>query len=337
MRGRAASLRTRLEGRDALVDAIRETNASVDSRTIADWLVKQAHGWLAAPSWTVVAHDHNGHLNVLAEAGLPPQLGPSLWSAANWVMRHGDEFYAANLAVDARSRPGAVGTAVAFPLICRGRTIGALVGLDPVPSTTAPALGPLLVAALRTVLSPVGIAIDNALALQKAQAASVTDDLTRLFNSRHLTNVLSRETKRALRTGRPLSLLFVDLDGFKQINDCHGHLVGSKALTEVAAIARRCARETDIVARFGGDEFAFVLPDTSADGALAVAVRIAERIRRFRFLADEGLDVRLTCSIGVATLPGAAGSGDDLLRASDRAMYRVKADGKDGIHVAGVE
>ena len=113
-------------------------------------------------------------------------------------------------------------------MICRHKTVGALVGLDPDPSTAAPALGAALVAAACTVLEPAAIALDNATALQKAEALSVTDDLTRLYNSRYLNQALRRETKRPAR-GRPLSLLFLDLDGFKMVNDNHGHLAGSKA------------------------------------------------------------------------------------------------------------
>ncbi len=249
-------------------------------------------------------------------------------------MRHGVELFARNLAEDSRAAAGAAGTALAFPLICRNRTVGVLIGLDPTPSAGAPALGASVVLALRAVLEPPAIALDNALALQKAEALSVTDDLTRLYNSRYLNLVLRRETKRASRSGRPLSLLFLDLDGFKMVNDSHGHLAGSQALVEAAAIIRSCARETDVVARFGGDEFALVLPDTGRDGATSVAARIRERISAARFLTSDGLDVHLTASIGVATLPDAAASAEELLRAADMAMYQVKAIGKDGIHIA---
>src|SRR5262249_28118461 len=160
---------------------------------------------------------------------------------------------------------------------------------------------------------------------QKAEALSVTDDLTRLYNSRYLNQVLRKETKRAARSRHPLSLLFVDLDGFKQVNDTHGHLAGSKALVEVAAILRGCARETDVVPRYGGDDFAVILPDTGREGAMAVASRIRERLSSWCFLGSQGLSVHLTASIGVATLPDVAASTEELIRAADRAMYRVKA------------
>jgi diguanylate cyclase (GGDEF)-like protein len=328
------TLRGRLDHRDAIIDAVREANATLDPRRVGEWLVRQAHNWIPAPCWAVIAHDVNGQLNVLADVGLTPSLGPSLWSCANWVMQHGVELFSHDLGQDSRAMAGAAGTALAFPLVCRSRTVGVLVGLDPMASTSSPAPGPSLVLALRAVLEPPAIALDNAMALQKAEALSVTDDLTRLYNSRYLNQVLRRETKRASRSGRPLSLLFLDLDGFKTVNDSHGHLAGSKTLVEAAAIIRSCARETDVVARFGGDEFALILPDTGREGAVSVATRIRERVGGTRFLSSDGLDVHLTASIGVATLPDVAASAEELLQAADMAMYRVKAAGKDGIHIA---
>ena len=211
---------------------------TLDPRKVAEWLVRQAQEWIPAPCWVVIAHDLNGHLNVLADAGLVPNLGPSLWSSANWVMRHGSELLSGDLTKDSRSGPGAAGSVIAFPLLCRNRSVGVLVGLDPTPSSSTPSMGPSLVLALRAFLEPTAIALDNALALQKAEALSVTDDLTRLSNSRYLNIVLRRETKRAVRNGRPLSLLFLDLDSFKQVNDKHGHLAGSKVLVEAAAVIK---------------------------------------------------------------------------------------------------
>jgi diguanylate cyclase (GGDEF)-like protein len=313
---------------------VHESNASPDPVKVAEWLLRQAGSWFPAPYWAVVARDASDRLTVMADTGANPRLGPSLWSAAEWVMGHGSELLTADLGKDPRGGGRGGGTVMALPLICRGQAIGVLVAIDPEPSSKAPSLGAGLLLSLRIILEPPAIALESALALQKAEALSVTDDLTLLSNSRYLNVVLRRETKRAMRSARPLSMLFLDLDGFKQVNDNHGHLAGSKALVEAGAVIRSCARETDVVARFGGDEFALVLPDTGPDGAMAVAQRIRDRIRATRFLTSDGLSVHLTASIGVATLPDAAQTEKDLLDAADAAMYRVKAQGKDGICVA---
>jgi len=334
LKARLRALRARIEHPDAVIKTVRDANATLDPQKVASWLVRQADDWIPAPCWAVVAHDTNGQLSVLSEQGLTPALGPSLWGAANWVVGNGVEFIVGDLSKDQRAGRNATGTVIAFPLFCRNRTVGVLIGIDPMPSGSAPALGPAVVETLRTLLEPAAIALDNALALQKAEALSVTDDLTRLYNPRYLNLVLRRESKRASRSGRPLSLLFIDLDGFKNVNTNHGHLAGSKALVEAAAIIRGSARETDVVARFGGDEFSVILPDTGREGAVSVAERVRDRLRAFQFLASDGLSVHLTASIGVATLPDAAGSAEELLRAADQAMYKVKGAGKDGIHIA---
>jgi diguanylate cyclase (GGDEF)-like protein len=328
------ALRSHVERRDALLDMVRAVNTTLEPDQIADLIVQRALTWVPAPCWAVVAADDTAQLSVLADRGLEPDLERGVHTVARWVMECGEEFVSADLRRDARIADDTVGCVVAFPLICRGSRVGALVGFDRGASTREPRLAPVILRAVRVLLEPAAVALDNAMQLRRAEALSVTDDLTRLYNTRYLNSVLRRETKRASRSGRPLSLLFLDLDGFKSINDSHGHLFGSRALVEAAAVIRGSARETDVVARFGGDEFALILPDTGSDGAFAVGERIRERIAAHEFLVGDGLSIRLTVSVGVATLPDAAGSADELVQAADTAMYRVKDAGKNGIQIA---
>ncbi|HEX4346187.1 MAG TPA: GGDEF domain-containing protein, partial [Vicinamibacterales bacterium] len=329
------ALRSRIERRDALLDIIRTINVTLDPERVAELIVERAATWIPAPAWALVSADLSGQLSVLADQGLEPDMGPAVYGIAEWVMRRNEDFTSANLQGDDRMAAGPLAASVvAFPLGCRGRQIGALIGLDRIPSTREPRLAPVVARAVRVLLEPISVALDNGLLLKRAEELSVTDDLTQLYNSRYLNLVLRRETKRASRSGRPLSLLFIDLDGFKAVNDTHGHLCGSRALVEAAAVIRSSARETDVVARFGGDEFALILPDTGGEGAFAVGERIRERIAAHGFLTGAGLHLRLTASVGVATLPDVAASADELVHAADAAMYQVKDRGKNGIQAA---
>lgn len=316
---------------------IRAVNESLEPERVAEAMVARVAGWIPAQGWFLVAADEVAGQRTVATRGLTPALELVGQTVGTWVMRSDKLFCSADASLDKRLGAAALESAsavIAFPLECRGRTVGALVGIDRGPASREPKFAAATLAALRAALEPGAIALDNAIRVQRAEALSVTDDLTQLYNSRYLSQVLRRETKRASRSGRPLSLLFIDLDGFKAINDTHGHLYGSSALVEAAAVIRISARETDIVARFGGDEFALVLPDTGSEGAAAVGERVRDRIRDHSFLKGQGLDIRLTVSVGVATLPDAAASAEELIQAADQAMYWVKDHGKNGIYVA---
>ncbi len=331
------ALRRRLARADVLAEMIRAVNSTLDPEHVADAIVVRAAGWVPAPGWLVLAADDAGRVRSMAGRGLTPSLEMAALAVGGWVMRNAQLFCSADVSADHRVADSATASAIAFPLECRGRTVGALVGIDRAASVREPKFAPGALAALLAALEPGAIALDNALRLERVEALSVTDDLTQLYNSRYLSQVLRRETKRASRSGRPLSLLFVDLDGFKSINDTHGHLFGSRALVEAASVIRASARETDMVARFGGDEFALVLPDTGSEGAVSVGERVRDKIAAWRFLQGDGLSISLTASVGVATLPDVAASADQLLQAADNAMYWVKDHGKNGIYVADAE
>jgi diguanylate cyclase (GGDEF)-like protein/PAS domain S-box-containing protein len=152
----------------------------------------------------------------------------------------------------------------------------------------------------------------------QAQLLAVTDPLTGLGNYRRLLDVLHAEIERSGRTGRPFALLLLDLDGLKKINDRHGHLIGSQALCRLADVLRVFCRCIDTAARYGGDEFAVILPETGAAAARLVASRIRGR------LAADTLQPLLSASVGVAVCPQDGETIEALLRAADRELYTMK-------------
>ncbi len=150
----------------------------------------------------------------------------------------------------------------------------------------------------------------------RRQAAS--DSLTGLANYRHLVDVLDLEIKRSERTCREFALLFFDMDGLKRINDRYGHMVGSQALCRLADVLSSCCRGLDTPARFGGDEFAVVLPETNAEEASLVAQRICERV------ANDGNEPKLSVSVGLSVYPQTGDTIERLLREADSALYSMK-------------
>ncbi|GEM_PF-143309 len=174
---------------------------------------------------------------------------------------------------------------------------------------------------------------DNA----RLEALAHTDPLTQVLNRRALTLRLASELDRARRYSSVVTLLMIDLDHFKRVNDTYGHLTGDDALREVAALLQHAVRSVDVVARYGGEEFVVVLPETAEGGAVAFAERIRERIEAQMFAVigapgNEGTGLRLTASIGVATFPGPrVDSAEDLFGQADAALYRAKAEGRNRV------
>ncbi len=160
------------------------------------------------------------------------------------------------------------------------------------------------------------------------------DSLTNLYNPKFLDVAIDRELKRSDRSRTPFSVLFMDLDNFKRVNDEYGHLVGSKILIEVSQLLLECVREIDTVIRYGGDEYTIVLVDSDTDIASTVAERIRKAIEMKVFMRDESLSIHITTSIGIASCPLHAQDKKRLLEMADKAMYHGKNKTKNSVYIA---
>jgi diguanylate cyclase (GGDEF)-like protein len=221
---------------------------------------------------------------------------------------------------------------VAVPLISNERVFGVLEAVRE--DTPVRAFSRLDVALLGALALPIASALANSVRIAEAERLSQTDDLTKLHNARYLRQYLTNEIKRARRYNSSVGAIFLDLDDFKRINDIHGHLVGSHVLMEMAAVILASVRDTDAVARYGGDEFVVVLPESNMEQAVRVANRLREKTEQHEFTGGRRLKLKLTASFGVAVFPEHAQSPQQLVASADTAMYEAKAAHKNCIRLA---
>jgi len=236
---------------------------------------------------------------------------------------HRELVYVPDINLEPRYIQGTVNgfSEVAIPLIVNDQVIGVL----DVETSEEQALKPYELDLLRSLASQIAMTIAHANHVNKAYVEAATDGLTNLYNYRHFQNILTEEFKRAVRYKRPLSLLLIDIDHFKQYNDKNGHLYGDNALKIVASLIRQFCRETDCVFRYGGEEFIVLLPETLILQAYIIAERIRKAISEYPFnTANTQPNVALTVSIGIAGYPENADSELELIAAADAALYSAK-------------
>jgi diguanylate cyclase (GGDEF)-like protein len=246
---------------------------------------------------------------------------------AGWAVAHGEMINAADAAKDPRFEPFGeqgfdVGSIMAVPLWSGGRVVGVL----SVSSPAGSAFGPddeILARLLANCAVP---AFERA----RLERLAVTDPHTKAFNRRYLLPKLQEEMSRAERQGAPLSMLLMDLDHFKRVNDDHGHAAGDRVLREFADRVRVETRRQDALVRWGGEEFVLVMPDTDRDRALLVAERIRVAMSARPFTTQAGVELAQTVSIGQATWDGKE-TADEIERRADAAMYAAKHAGRDRV------
>lgn len=256
---------------------------------------------------------------------------------AGWVAKHGEPLLVPDVYTDPRfakrideMTKWQTHSIICLPLKSKQRVLGViqLINVD------MKHFGDHEVLALNSLADYAAIAIDNARAVERIQELTITDDCTGLYNARHLYKTLEAEVYRSARFGYEFSVLFLDLDHFKRVNDTHGHLIGSKLLAEIGYSIKSHLRLIDYAFRYGGDEFVVLLPQTGKESALVVARRIRDVFRNSLFCREESLNLNVRASMGVATYPEDAKSAHEIIRQADEMMYMVKNSTRDNISVA---
>ncbi len=212
---------------------------------------------------------------------------------------------------------------MAVPILSQGKVIACFVLASREPNFYRPDHGDLL-----SIFSgQAALALQNASLFSEMHKLAITDDLTAIYNRRHLYELGEREFNRAVRFGRPLCAMMLDLDLFKSVNDQHGHAVGDQVLRQVAQRCRDNIREFDLLGRYGGEEFVALLPETSLEDAHTIVERLRQRIAETRIETSAG-PIEITVSLGVASLDAGAKNLEDLIDLADRAMYAAKKNGR---------
>ncbi|MGA2607560.1 MAG: sensor domain-containing diguanylate cyclase [Terriglobia bacterium] len=258
---------------------------------------------------------------------------------AGWVAKHEESVLVEDVLSDIRFSPGIdeftqpnTHSVLCVPIKGREQVLGVI---ELVNCLGKQSFSEEHIPTLKSLADYAAIALENARYVQRMHELTIMDDCTALYNARHLNFVLDAEIYRSTRYGYEFSLIFFDLDHFKQVNDVHGHLVGSKLLWMVGDLIKSNLRLIDYAFRYGGDEFVVILPQTSKENALIVLRRLKDLLDSKVFFREENLNIKVTASFGIAAFPADGRTHREVLRMADEAMYIVKKTTRDSIALAG--
>lgn len=320
-----------------MFEAAKAVSGTLDLRTVLDSLVSvtcRAFGYengsllmADATSGDLVVEAAYGYQNSVV--GLRVEAGAGI---SGWVARTGTPLLVDDVSADPRyhQMDDRVRSEMAVPLIAEGKVLGVF----NVESTRLAAFGQRDLHLLGTLASYAVVAIQNARLYEQAQRLAITDGLTELFNHRYFYEALERLLERSRRDAQPLALIMAEIDRFKHHNDTYGHKSGDEALRTIAGLLRRGSRPSDIVARYGGDEFMVVLPGASAAAAHEIAERLRRTVEAYPLLANGDIITSITMSLGVAAFPQDGATAGALVEAVDRAQYLAKRSGGNRVHSA---
>jgi diguanylate cyclase (GGDEF)-like protein len=333
------------EGRIPLEDLLvfhqvaRSLTSSFDLDTILRTIMEHMERFIEADLWTLLILDEaRQELRYAITAGVEESSLRDLRikvgeGVAGWVVEHGETLLVPEAQNDPRVnaehgvKPGKVRSVIALPLRGRKGTHGAIEIFNP----RADQLTDYTIAFLHILADHAAIAIENANDVARIQQLTITDDCTGLYNVRYLYEVLGREMERCGRLGLPVSLAFLDLDYFKQVNDAYGHLVGSELLARTGERLRELSRKEDWCFRYGGDEFVILMPEIGAEAALLQATDLLDDLMATVFQMKNGLELTVSASVGLATTPMDGTTVHTVIGVADLRMYAVKASGRGAV------
>ncbi len=327
-----------------LMEIARTLASPLEIQEILENIMSQI-SWLLSPkAWSLLLLDEeSGELEfavVVSEVAdkLKGVKLPRGHGVAGWVAENGESLIIPDVNCDPRFAAEfdkafsfSTRSIACIPIRCHDQTYGVIELINSLDEGSFSEADEQI---LTTIADIAGIAISNARAVARINRLVITDDLTGLYNSRYFFEQVEYEVERAKRYHTPLSLVFFDLDHFKAVNDTYGHLTGSRLLKEVGELLQLLIRKTDRAARYGGDEFVIILPQTEKAGARTLAIKIMEALHKQCFFSNCGKRLEVTGSFGVSGFPDDAETSTELISAADTAMYLVKEQGRNGVSVA---